>query len=133
MTTILTQNDNFDHFEWNLCHYGLILCSKKKILGVESRHLSHTDTILIIVSSFPKLSEGSRTSFSVSQQLRPELSAKWILSILSDLPLTKKTEKNVYTNSLVNADLFYTNFSNTTFQKEPRYMYLTRIPSLTHT
>ena len=38
---------------------------------------------------------GSRTSFSVSQQLRPELSAKWMLSIFSDLPLTRKTEKNV--------------------------------------
>ena len=39
---------------------------------------------------------GSRTSFSVSQQLRPELSAKWIFSILSDLLFTRKTEKNVY-------------------------------------
>ena len=38
-----------------------------------------------------------------------------------------------YTNSLVNADSFYANFTNTTFQKEPRYMYLTWIPSLTHT
>ena len=37
-----------------------------------------------------------RTSFSVLQQLIIELSAKWILSILSDLPLTRKTEKNVY-------------------------------------
>ena len=36
---------------------------------------------------------GSRTSFSVSQQLRPELSAKQILSILSNSPLTRKTEK----------------------------------------
>ena len=32
----------------------------------------------------------------VCQQLRPQLSAKWILSILSDLPFTRKTEKNVY-------------------------------------
>ena len=39
---------------------------------------------------------GSRTSFSVSQKLRPELSAKLMLSILSDSPLTRKTEKNVY-------------------------------------
>ena len=39
---------------------------------------------------------GSITSFSVSQQLRSELSAKWMLSILSNLPLTKKTEKTVY-------------------------------------
>jgi hypothetical protein len=38
----------------------------------------------------------SRTSFSVSQQLRPELSAKLLFLILSDLPLTRKTEKNVY-------------------------------------
>ena len=28
--------------------------------------------------------------------MRPELSAKWMLSILSDLPLTRKTVKNVY-------------------------------------
>ena len=35
--------------------------------------------------------------------------------------------------SLVNADSFYANFTNTTFQKEPTYMYLTRIPSLTRT
>ena len=54
----------------------LILCPKKKILGVESRDLSQTDTILTIVSSFLKLNDGSRTSFPVSQQLRPELSAK---------------------------------------------------------
>ena len=39
----------------------------------------------------------------------------------------------LYTNSLVNADSFYANIINTTFQKEPRYMYLMRIPSLTHT
>jgi hypothetical protein len=38
----------------------------------------------------------SRTSFSVSQQLRPELSAKLMLSILPDSPPTRKTEKNVY-------------------------------------
>ena len=36
----------------------LILCSKKKILGVESRDLSQTDTILTMVSSFPMLSDG---------------------------------------------------------------------------
>ena len=41
--------------------------------------------------------------------------------------------RSAYTNSLVNADSFYANFTNTTFQKEPRYMYLTQIPSLTHT
>ena len=52
------------------------VCSKKKILGVESRDLSQTDTILTIVSSFLKLNDGSRTSFPVSQQLRPELFAK---------------------------------------------------------
>ena len=39
---------------------------------------------------------GTRTSFSVSQQLRPKLSAKWILSILLDLPFTRKTEESVY-------------------------------------
>ena len=65
---------------------GLILCSKKKILAVESRDLSQTDTILNIGSSL----------VSLSSLLRPELSAKWILSILSDLPLTRETETNVY-------------------------------------
>ena len=55
---------------------GLILCPKKKILGVESRDLSQTDTILKIVSSSSKLREDSRTSFSVSQQLRPKISVK---------------------------------------------------------
>ena len=44
-----------------------------------------------------------------------------------DLNLTKYD----YTKSLVNADSFYVNFTNTTFQKEPRYMYLMQIPSLT--
>ena len=72
----------------------LILCSKKKILGVESRDLSQTDTILTMVSSFPSWVMGSRTYFSLSQQLRPELSEKWMLSIFSDVPLTRKTEKN---------------------------------------
>jgi hypothetical protein len=38
----------------------------------------------------------SRTSFSVSQKLRPELSAKLMLSIPLDSPLTRKTEKSVY-------------------------------------
>ena len=35
------------------------------------------------------------------------------------------------TNSLVNADSFYMNFTNITFQKVPRFMYLKQIPSLT--
>ena len=49
----------------------------RSLLAVESRDLSQADKIIIRVSSFPKLSEGSsRTSFSVCQQLRPELSAK---------------------------------------------------------
>ena len=34
--------------------------------------------------------------FSVSKQLRPELSAKLILSIFSALPFTRKLRKNVY-------------------------------------
>ena len=35
--------------------WRLIMCSKKKILALESHDLSQTDTILIIVPSFPKL------------------------------------------------------------------------------
>ena len=38
---------------------------------------------------------GSRASFSVPQQLRPEHSSKWMLLIFSDLPFTRKTEKPV--------------------------------------
>ena len=45
----------------------------KFVLAVESRDLSQADKSIIRVSSFSKLSEGSRTSFSVSQQLRPEI------------------------------------------------------------
>ena len=48
----------------------------KFLLAVESRDLSQADKSMIRVSSFPKLSDGSRASFSVSQQLRPELYAK---------------------------------------------------------
>ena len=46
------------------------------LLAVKSRDLSQADNSIIRVSSFPKLVMGSKTSFSVSQQLRPELSAK---------------------------------------------------------
>ena len=68
----------------------------KFLLAVESRDLSQADKSIIRVASFPIWVIDSRTSFSVSQQLRPKLSAKWMLSILSDLPLTKKTEKTDY-------------------------------------
>ena len=63
------------------------------LLAVESRDLSQADKSIIWVSSFPSWVIGSKTSFSVSQQLRPELSAKWMLSILSYFPFTRKTEK----------------------------------------
>ena len=49
--------------------------------------LSHLIYLKLKKYSFQSLVMGSRTSFSVSQQLRPELSAKWMLSILSDLPI----------------------------------------------
>ena len=39
--------------DWWL-YMGLILCSKKKILTLESRDLSQTDTVLIIACFFPK-------------------------------------------------------------------------------
>ena len=42
---------------------GLLLCSKKKTLWVESRDLSQSDTFLIIVSSFPKLNDGQQNLF----------------------------------------------------------------------
>ena len=42
---------------------------------------------------FPKAMISSRTSFSVSHQLRLDLSAKWMLSILSDISLMRKTLK----------------------------------------
>ena len=49
---------------------------------------------------FPKAEwwVSSRTSFSVSQQLRPELSAEWILSILSDVFHKKNWEKYLLFN-----------------------------------
>jgi hypothetical protein len=47
----------------------------KFLLAVESRDLSQADKSIIRVYSFPKLVMGSKT-FSVSQQLRPEFSAK---------------------------------------------------------
>ena len=46
------------------------------LLAVESRDVSQADKSIIRVSSFPKLVMDSKTSFSVSQQLRPELSPK---------------------------------------------------------
>ena len=52
------------------------MCFDKFLLAFESRDLSQADKSIIRVSSFSKLSEGSRTYFSVSQQLRPELSEK---------------------------------------------------------
>jgi hypothetical protein len=70
------------------------MCFEMFLLAVESRDLSQADKSVIRVSSFPS----SRTSFSVYQQLRPKLSARWILSILSDLPLTRKT-RQVFTFS----------------------------------
>ena len=49
----------------------------RSLLAVESHDLSQADKSIKSVSSFPNLSDGySRTYFSVSQQLRPELSAK---------------------------------------------------------
>ena len=45
----------------------------------------------------------------------------------------KKSWCFLYPTPWLTRNSFYTNFTNTTFQKEPRYMYLTRIPSLTHT
>ena len=72
------------------------------LLAVESRDLSQADKSIIRVSSFPNWVMGSRTSFSVSQQLRPELSAKWIFSILSDLPLTRKNREKCLLFKLAN-------------------------------
>ena len=51
----------------------------RSLLAVESHDLSQADKSIKSVSSFPNLSDGyCRTYFSVSQQLRPELSAKSI-------------------------------------------------------
>ena len=54
----------------------LYMSFDKFLLAVESRDLSQADKGIIRVSSFPKLVMGSKTSFSVSQQLRLEVSAK---------------------------------------------------------
>ena len=71
------------------------MCFDRFLLALESRDLSQADKSIIRVSSFPSLGISSRTFFFVSQQLRSKFSTKWILSILSDLPLWK-TEINVY-------------------------------------
>ena len=63
----------------------------KSLLAVESHDLSQADKSIIRVSPFQSCVIGSRTSFYVSQQLRPELSAKLILSNILDLLLTTKT------------------------------------------
>ena len=72
------------------------MCFDWFLLAFASRDLSQADKSIIRVSSFPSLVISSRTYFSVSQQLRPKFSAKWILSILSDSSLTRNTEINVY-------------------------------------
>ena len=63
----------------------LYMSFDKFLLAVESRDLSQADKSIIRMSSFPNWVIDSRTSFSFSQQLRP---AKWMLSILSDFPLS---------------------------------------------
>ena len=72
------------------------MCFDRFLLAFESRDLSQADKSIIRVSSFPSLVIRGRTFFSVSQQLMLKFSAKWILSILSDLSLTRKTEISVY-------------------------------------
>ena len=47
----------------------------KFLLAVESRDLSQADKSIMRVSSFPNWVMGNKISFSVSQHLRPELSA----------------------------------------------------------
>ena len=76
-----------------LVHY---MCFGRFLLAFESRDLSQADKSIIRVSSFPSLLIRGRTFFSVSQQLMLKFSAKWILSILSDLSVTRKTEISVY-------------------------------------
>ena len=72
------------------------MCFDRFLLAFESRDLSQVDKSIIRVSSFPSLVIRGRTFFSVSQQLILKFSAKRILSILSDLSLTRKTEISVY-------------------------------------
>ena len=74
----------------------LHMCFDRFLLAFESCDLSQADKSIIRVSSFPSVVISSRTYFSVFQQLRPKLSAKWILSILSNLLFTRKTETDVY-------------------------------------
>ena len=54
----------------------LYMSFDKFLLAVESRDLSQADKSIIRPSSFPNGVMGSKTSFFLSQQLRPELSAK---------------------------------------------------------
>ena len=69
------------------------------LLAVESRDLSQTDKILEI-KFFGQAEFFGKQFFSektfVHLGLRLKLSANWFLSILSDLPLTRETETNIY-------------------------------------
>ena len=74
----------------------LYMCFDKFLLAVESRDLSQADKSIIRVYSFPKLRMSSRTSFSVSQQLRPELFANEC-SQFSHIYLSPEKLRKVFT------------------------------------
>ena len=74
----------------------LYMSFDKILLAIESRDLYQADKILI----------------RVCQQLRHELSAKLMISILSNLPLTKKTEKNWYNCKFYHSKILKKKFCN---------------------
>ena len=66
----------FVQITWIQITLAPLMCFDRFLLALESRDLSQAAKRIIRVSSFPIWVMGSRTSFSVSQQLRSELSAK---------------------------------------------------------
>ena len=69
------------------------MCFDRFLLAFESRDLTQADKSIYKSVFFPKLSDDLWNFFFCLSGLS-ELSAKWILSILSDLPLTRKNSEN---------------------------------------
>ena len=67
MTTIFTQNDNFDHFEWNRCHLCILsACNKVYFLSINWAYLGQPDNHIGWAKSIPFASIDptySRTNF----------------------------------------------------------------------
>jgi hypothetical protein len=75
----------------------LYMSFDKFLLAVESHDLSQADKSIIRVSSLPKLSDGEQNFFFCLSTTEA-----WMLSILSDVPLTGKNWEKCLLFSLAN-------------------------------